>query len=310
MRLLILTLVCAVLAAAATAAASAAPRVTVISDSVLTSVTWHDDNMAILDDGFDMDVHVAICRRLAVPGCVSDGEAPPSLFDVLAGLPDVAPTVVVEMGYNDDPARFQADVEETIARLTARGAARIVWPTLSVMPSAFQSEFQAKNDILVQELAREPRLTLVDWGAYSLGRWPWFQTDNLHLTTGGGSGIATLLHQALASPPSLPRQVTLPPARSGVKYSARLGDGFLARGTWEVVSGSLPSGLRLEPSGLVAGTPRTAGPATLGLVFHTSDYELVYQQADVRVAPAPRPAAPKQRKVVKSYKKALPVRTR
>jgi len=150
MRLLILTLVCAVLAAAATAAASAAPRVTVISDSVLTSVTWHDDNMAILDDGFDMDVHVAICRRLAVPGCVSDGEAPPSLFDVLAGLPDVAPTVVVEMGYNDDPARFQADVEETIARLTARGAARIVWPTLSVMPSAFQSEFQAKNDILVQ----------------------------------------------------------------------------------------------------------------------------------------------------------------
>ena len=301
MRLLTLTMVCALLAAAAgvaaVAASASAPRVTVISDSILTSVTWHDDNTAILEQGFDMDLHVAICRRLAEPGCIYDGAAPPSLFDVLGGLQDVAPTVVVEVGYNDDPARFQGDVEETIARLLARGVTRIVWPTLAVWQTQSLShpDFAVKNEILVQELARQPALTLVDWDAYSSGHWPWFQTDNLHLTPEGGTNIATFLHQALVSPPPVPRQVTLPPARQGVRYTARLGDGLLARGTWQVISGTLPAGLRLEPSGLVAGTPKATGSASVGLLFHAPDYQLTYEEADVRVSQPPKPAVVKPR---------------
>lgn len=118
-RLLLTSLLAALALAAASSTAAAEPRVTVISDSVLTQVLWHPD---FLDQGVDLDMEVAICRRLAETSCAFDGVPPPTLFDLLPTLSNLGATVVVEMGYNDDPASFRANVEETIARLTARGS--------------------------------------------------------------------------------------------------------------------------------------------------------------------------------------------
>lgn len=125
------------------------PRVTVISDSVLTQVLWHPYNLAILDQGVDLGMEVAICRRLAGTSCAVDGVPPPTLFDLLPTLSNLGTTVVVEMGYNDDPASFRANVEEAIARLTARGVTHIVWPTLRVS----KSEFAAMNQVLSRSAA-------------------------------------------------------------------------------------------------------------------------------------------------------------
>ena len=286
---LLALLACAAAASGAGAGAAATPRVTVISDSVLTSVAWYPQNTAILDQGVDLDMHVAVCRRLAGTSCVFEGAAPPTLLDLVPTLP-IAPTVVVEMGYNDFPDTFRANVEETIRQLTARGAARIVWPTLNVS----KPEFARMNDVLVQEMLAHPQLSLVDWDTFSDPHPDWFQTDNLHLNPSGGTGIATLLHKALAAPLVLPADVELPAARRGVTYRASLSGP--AGGTWKLLSGSLPPGLQLAASGTLSGKPVRAGTFAAELLVRSSDFQLAHQHVELRVASAPAPT-------VKSTKK-------
>jgi hypothetical protein len=284
---LLITLTLALVATSSVAAAE--PRVTVLSDSVLTSVLWHPENMAILGQGLDLDMEVAVCRRLAGTSCTFEGSAPPTLLDLLPTLPNLGATVIVEMGYNDDPSSFGADVEETIARLTARGVTHVIWPTLHVS----RSEFTAMNRALVGAMIAHPQLALVDWDGYAQGHGEWFQTDSLHLTAAGGTGIATLLHQALAEPLVLPAHATLPPALRGQGYEARLGDAG-GGGTWQLVSGSLPPGLLLEPDGVVSGRPLQAGSAAAGLLFRSAGSQLAYQQVDIVVRnPAPKPVVRK-----------------
>ncbi|MEP7352801.1 MAG: hypothetical protein ABI824_06185, partial [Acidobacteriota bacterium] len=53
----------------------------------------------------------------------------------------------------------------------------------------------------------------------------------------------------------------LPPATTGQLYGAVLGTGF----TWSVV-GTLPAGLKLDPTGLITGTPMTATAAQFRLI--------------------------------------------
>jgi hypothetical protein len=54
--------------------------------------------------------------------------------------------------------------------------------------------------------------------------------------------------------------VTLPDARRGRLYAARLPDPGPGPHSWRITAGALPTGLRLGPSsGWIAGAPRTAG---------------------------------------------------
>jgi hypothetical protein len=283
---LLTTLLAALALVAASSARAAEPRVTVLSDSILTSVLWYPDNRAILGQGLDLDMEVAVCRRLAGTSCTFEGAAPPTLFDLLPTLSNLGQTVVVEMGYNDDPSSFGANVEETIAKLTARGVTRIIWPTLHVS----RSEFAAMNEVLVKAMIAHPQLALVDWDGYSQGHGDWFQTDNLHLTAAGGTGIATLLHRALAEPLALAPRATLPEAKRGQSYRARLGDAGSDAG-WQIVSGSLPRGLLLEPGGIISGRPLQAGSTSAGLLLRSAGSQLAYQQVDIVVGvPAPQTA--------------------
>jgi hypothetical protein len=283
-RLLLSSLIALATLAAVPAANGAGQRVTVIGDSVLTSVAWYSENLAILEQGVELDVHAAVCRRLARTSCPFEGVAPPTLLDLLPSLPDLAGTVVVEMGYNDDPARFRADVEETIARLSARGATRIVWSTLRVS----RSEFAAMNGVLLESMAAHPELSLVDWDAFAEGHPDWFQTDNLHLTRAGGTGLATLLHLALAEPLVLPRQATLPAAQRGRRYRARLGE---VGGSWQVVAGRIPRGLHLGAGGVVSGRPLQAGFFRARLLYRSAGFQLAYQELVIRVAAPARASA-------------------
>ena len=281
-RLLVLALLVLPLAAAATATGSAAaePRVTVISDSVMTSVLWHSENVAILDQGVDLDLEVAVCRRLAGASCAFEGAAPPTLLDLLPSLSNLGSTVVVEMGYNDFPATFRANVEETIRQLTARGVGRIVWPTLNVS----KPEFAAMNQVLIEEMTAHPQLSLVDWDAYSEGHPDWFQTDNLHLMPAGGAGMATLVHGTLASPLTLSVQATSPAGMSGVAYRAGLAGP--SGGSWRLLSGSLPPGLRLAAGGAISGRPTQAGTFAAELLFRSADFQLGHRHVEIRVAAA------------------------
>ena len=141
------------------------------------------------------------------------------------------------------------------------------------------------NQVLVEEMLAHPELDLVDWDAYSEGHGDWFQTDNLHLMPAGGTGIATLLHAALASPLALPSQATLPAARRGAAYQARLAGP--AGGSWRLLSGNLPSGLRLASTGTVSGSPQRAGTFEAEVLFRAADFQLAHQHVAIRVAAAP-----------------------
>lgn len=281
-RLLPATLLAAAALFAASGGRAAEPRVTVISDSILTSVLWYPHNLAILDQDVDLDMQVAVCRRLAGTSCAFEGVAPPTLFDLLPTLSNLGPTVIVEMGYNDDPASFRANVEETIARLTARGVTRIIWPTLHVSRPAFA----AMNQMLIEAMIAHPQLELVDWAGYARGHHDWFQSDNLHLMPAGGTGIATLLRDAgLAQPLALSPRAMLPAARRGQRYRARLGGGGMG-GSWRIVSGRLPRGLRLGANGVVSGRPLQSGTTRVRLLYRSARFQLGHQQVGITVRDA------------------------
>src|SRR4051794_36171993 len=101
-------------------------RVTVIGDSVLTAVLWNGEPLQILERGRDVDMEVEVCRRLTGESCPFEGQVAPTLLDTVHALgPRLAPTVVVEVGYNDFQDTFAENVEQSVQALLANGAKRI-----------------------------------------------------------------------------------------------------------------------------------------------------------------------------------------
>ena len=69
-----------------------------------------------------MKVDVGICRRLTGTSVPYEGVAPPTLIDVVGSLGSgIAPTVIVEVGYNDFAETFPQAVEDAIDALLAAG---------------------------------------------------------------------------------------------------------------------------------------------------------------------------------------------
>lgn len=77
------------------------------------------------------------------------------------------------------------------------------------------------------------------------------------------------------SPLTMNSPVVLPNAQAGVSYSASLStltglSGGVPPYTWALSSGSLPSGLTLSSSGVVAGVPSSSGSSTFGFMVTDS----------------------------------------
>jgi hypothetical protein len=71
---------------------------------------------------------------------------------------------------------------------------------------------------------------------------------------------------------------SVPAATVGTPYSAMLtATGGFGPFTWSIVSGTLPSGLRLSPNGVLSGTPTAAVTAQVGV-------EVVDSSAPARTA--------------------------
>jgi hypothetical protein len=270
--------VVAVAAALVAAASPAAPpdgadnKVTVIGDSVLTSVLWYPAPRSTLQQGLDVDLEVAVCRRLAATSCTFDGVRPPTLVELVAARGrDLGPTVVVVMGYNDREQTFAASVEESVAALRRAGVQRILWATLH----AVRHPYVRMNDVLVAASRRHRELTILDWNAYARSHPEWFQNDGIHLYPEGGVALASFLHdaiiRALSEPPPLEvGPAALPDGVVGRRYRVRLtATGGTAPYRWAVARGSLPTGLRLDDDGLISGTPTR--PARVTVVLVASD---------------------------------------
>src|SRR5512132_6219 len=121
------------LALSAGSADAAKPAVLVFGDSILTQVQWNAEPLALLSSGFELRLDVAVCRTTIGESCPFEGSRPPTLDERIAELrseAQLAPTVVIEAGYNDDPATFAQGVEATLHALESAGVKRILWTTL------------------------------------------------------------------------------------------------------------------------------------------------------------------------------------
>ena len=263
------------LALCAPAANAETPRVTVIGDSVMMAVQ-SPGPMAILRSGLDVRMEVGVCRRLTEQSCPYEGGRVPTLVarvQQMGAGGELAPNVVVEMGYNDPAATFAAAVEQSLAVLHDAGARHVFWLTLREA----QGQYPGMNEMLRAAALHHPELTVVDWNLYASTHPEYFQTDGEHLVYAGGLGLAHLMHDTvLGLPVSYPpaaRSVAAtltaeapPAARVGPTYAARLrATGGVGPYRWRIASGRLPAGLHLLANGRLYGTARRAGVAIFAL---------------------------------------------
>jgi hypothetical protein len=253
----------------AVAAQPAQPGITVIGDSVATGMLWHNDAIAVMEDGLDVDWQVAVCRRLEGTSCPFEGTEVPTFVDLVRSLGTrIEPIVVVEMGYNDFEQTFAQSVDDAIQALLAAGAKHILWLTLREV----RHPYVHMNDMLAAADRRYPQLTLVDWNMYSRSHPDWFQNDGEHLIDAGGVAMATLVHAAVlkALVPVTVASKRLPVGRVGHPYRARLvASGGTAPYRWDVPHGSLPKGLRLMKNGQIVGVPKH--PARVAVAVRATD---------------------------------------
>jgi len=265
--LLISVLVAAVLATTAGQAGSSTTsreRVTFIGDSIASAIAYDQPSKKLLATGIDLDLQLAVCRRLVGDSCPFEGVRPPTLVDLLPTI-QLGSTVVVEVGYNDWEDSFADSVETSLQALRKAGAKRVLWLTLR----ADRTSYLSMNDVIRAAATRHPELTIVDWNLFSRSHPDWFQDDGLHLDSVGALMMATLIHRSLEdlglveAPPVAQLAITtrtLPAARVGRAYKARLtASGGTRPIVWTVKAGALPAGLRLTRDGWLRGTPKAAG---------------------------------------------------
>jgi len=240
------------------------PRVTFIGDSVATGILYNPAARRILSAGVDVDYQLAVCRRLVGDSCPYNGARPLTLVDLVPTL-ELAPTVIVAVGYNDYADTFLQSVESALAALEKGGAQHVLWLTLR----AERQSYLDMNDDVRAAAGHHEQLQIVDWNLYSRSHPDWFQDDGLHLGYDGATAMATLIHKALQDAGSVQEPAvttlaittrTLPPGRVGKPYRAQLHwSGGAKPVTWSRGAGALPPGVRLLPGGLLTGTPRATG---------------------------------------------------
>lgn len=222
----------------------------------MTGMLWHNDAISVMQAGLSVDWEVAVCRRLTAPSCPFEGQQAPNLLDLVQSLGSkIAPTVVVEMGYNDSESTFAQSVDTSIKALLGAGARQILWLTLRET----RHPYIYMNDMLVAAAKQYPQLTLVDWNRYARSHPEWFQNDGEHLVDAGGVAMATLVRGALARAlePPVAVAMRLRVGRVGQRYAAHLAvQGGKAPFRWRLAAGALPKGLQLKADGWIVGTPK------------------------------------------------------
>ncbi len=232
-------------------------RVTLIGDSVAVSLSGDDEARATVGHGVDIDLEVAACRRLVDPSCAAKT---PTTQEVIQSLgPSIGRDVVIAVGYNDSEDNYAAAIETTLNALEAANVDHVFWLTLR----AARHPYVNMNDDIAAAAVKHLEVTVIDWNVYSRSHLDWFQDDGLHLLGGGALGMATLIHDKLleagvALPGVVVKTRSLPDALRGKPYRAQLqASGGRAPYAWSL-SGRLPPGLHLRPTGALwgAGRPR------------------------------------------------------
>jgi hypothetical protein len=200
---LLLVVACCALASSAAAHTRRLQHVTIFGDSVAAALDWDATAREVLARSDRLTLDLAPCRRLTLPGCISP--PPPSvLHDVRSLGRRIGPTVVVLVGYNDDPHVYAKGIGRVLRAMRRDGVRHVLWLTLR----AVYEQYVLINEVIHGASARFRWMTVLDWNAYSRGHPSWFAADGIHLSAAGAVAFAVFVHRALerlglAGPPRM-----------------------------------------------------------------------------------------------------------
>jgi hypothetical protein len=173
-------------------------------------------------------------------------------------LPADLDLAVVELGYNDDPAKFGADIDAMMTALASRGVRQVAWVNMAdIRRSGANSYYGAANAALAAAAGRWPRLTVLDWNAASNTpeRARWFNSDGVHLTATGRAQFALWLSQSLLE--LSPTHYLAPPERIELPV---VGETLTAPDGSSIVVPATASGVALN---VTVVRPKDAGYGTI-----------------------------------------------
>jgi len=162
------------------------PEVTIISDSVASTLIFLPKSEAAIGPGLSVKFDLRSCRTLVSASCPP---SPPTALETLRSMPgSLGDIVVIDVGYNDEPSIYGRQADEVMHLLTRRGVKKVIWLNLREAYSNY-----TRTNRTIRQLARRwKQVTVANWDAASRGK-PWFVSDHVHLTLPGGAGLGRFL---------------------------------------------------------------------------------------------------------------------
>jgi hypothetical protein len=163
--------------------------VTLIGDSVATSISYTAPARTLLGRGIDLHFAAVVCRRLVQQSCWYNGARPTTALEMIetAGR-SLGDTVIVESGYNEYVDQYPDDLDQVMRALVDAGVENVLWVTLREQ----RPSYHTMNVAIRAAAARWPQLVVVDWETLSKNR-PWFGDDGIHLNYAGTMGMVRML---------------------------------------------------------------------------------------------------------------------
>jgi hypothetical protein len=187
---LAVALAAVVAACTASAGSTAQPRVTFFGDSVAAALAYEKKARTVLAKGLDLQLDAQVCRRLAETGCPYKGERPPSVLSLVEKpAQPLGSVVVIDVGYNDVPSDYGADLDRVMQMLVRHGVTTVIWVTMQEN----RPLYRATNAAIASAARRWPQLRIADWHEASRTKTTWFVDDGLHLSRQGAMGLARFL---------------------------------------------------------------------------------------------------------------------
>ncbi len=142
-------------------------------------------------------------RGMAGADCLFTVAAPQIDLDgvgIANSLP--APAIaIVQLGYNDDPATFDTEVQQMLSALSSKAVQRIIFVNMSTR--ATSRNYARANQVLASVAAANPSVSIFDWNTASSAQpqWRWFDNTSLccwvHLSTSGQAEFTLFLRTQL-----------------------------------------------------------------------------------------------------------------
>jgi hypothetical protein len=183
---------CALAASAGAQKRAPLQHVTIFGDSSAAALNWDSTARDVIERGNRVTYELRPCGRLTTPGCLTT-PVPSVLSEVRTLGRKIGPTVIVLVGYNDDPHVYAEGIDKVLHAMRGRGVTQVLWLTLRPV----YKQYRITNEVIRGASRRFSWMKVVDWGKYSMNHPAWFGSDGIHFNGTGAVAFAEYLHRTL-----------------------------------------------------------------------------------------------------------------